>query len=349
MSKPANSLTDKIVAFRAAAFAPAAEALPDRLLICPWGKTETNKGTVVCNATTLAVLSANQLATKREKVALDFQHNTVPGCESYTGEPCKVAAYGVVECVDGQGIYLSSIEWTPEGKEHATGGHYPDISPAIKMNDKGEVIWVHSAGLVRQGEMDGLTLFDAADVVGAVLAQGIDTCSMSWASARELLNPILALVGLKITDTAGFDEMKATVKLGADKLEAGMKTPAAQAAAAAVTGVAEPVQAMSAADFRAQMATFAALQAERLDAMEKNLILREATAAGKVVPFTADEITGFTVSQFRTLCEKLPPTVSLTPRDGRPPASTTETFSAAERAVMAGLGITEATFKKGLQ
>jgi phage I-like protein len=155
----AGVLTTKGLKFLAQSAAKLGDGkeLPNRLLIVPWGKTETIQGPIICNATTLRELPANQARRKRDRVALDFQHNTVEGSQFYKGEPAKVAAFASMEVVEGEGIYLSNIEWTPDGKAFAADGHYPDLSPAIITNDKGEVVLVHSAGLVRQGEIDGMT------------------------------------------------------------------------------------------------------------------------------------------------------------------------------------------------
>jgi phage I-like protein len=152
-------LISKGLKFLALEAAKLGKDLPTRLLIVPWGKTETNQGPVICNATTLRELPANQARRKRDRVALDFQHNKVEGSQFYKGEPAKVAAFASLEVIDGEGIYLANIEWTPDGKAFAADGHYPDLSPAIITNDKGEVVVVHSARLGCDGEIDGITLF----------------------------------------------------------------------------------------------------------------------------------------------------------------------------------------------
>jgi len=281
----------QLLAFAAGSLAKVEEGkeLPSRLLICPWGQTDTGKGIIICNATTAALLPKNQAATKRTKVALDFQHNSVEGSKTYTGEPLKVAAYGALELVEGEGIYLTALEWTPEGKEHAANGHYPDISPALKVNENREVIWLHSAGLVRQGEIDGLELFDAGDTLSAVLNVGLDTGVMSWTTVRELLAPFLSLVGVKVPEDAMYGELKDLALKGAKKLEAGMATPEAQAAAAAVD---QPeIETMSATEIN-ELKDRLTKAEQRADKAEKRAIEERAIAAGKIIPLSATEIEG---------------------------------------------------------
>lgn len=348
MTKPALTATHQLVAFAAGTLAAveAGKALPERLLICPWGTHDTGKGVVICNATTAGLLMRNQAATKRTKVALDFQHNSVETSKTYTGEPLKVAAYGNLELVEGEGIYLSALEWTPEGKDHAANGHYPDISPALKLNEQREVIWIHSAGLVRQGEIDGLELFDAGDALSAALNVGLDTGVMSWTVVRELLNPFLSLAGVNIPDNAMYAELKELAAKGAAKLEAGMKTPEAQAAAAAVDNPDSETELMNANEL-AELKGRLEKAEKRADKADKAAIEAKAIGLGKIIPFSAEDIEGFSVEQFSAICDKLPAgQVPMQSRGDGQVRSETLTFSAADREVMKQLGLSEEAWKK---
>lgn len=355
MSKQALN-NHQLVAFAAGTLTKPAEGreLPSRLLICPWGTHDTGKGVVTCNATTAGLLLRNQAATKRLKVALDFQHNSVETSKTYTGEPLKVAAYGALELVEGEGIYLSAVEWTPEGKEHAANGHYPDISPALKLNDQREVIWVHSAGLVRQGEIDGLELFDAGDTINAVLNMGLDTGMMNWTASRELLNIFLATVGMEIPDNATYDETKSLAARGAKKLEAGMATPEAKAAAAATdnpdtnTDTDTEITTMNADEIN-QLKTRLERAEQRADKADKDAIQAKAIAAGKVIPLNAEDIAGFSVEQFSAICEGLPAgQVRMESRGDGQVKSETLTFAANTElaATLSRMGITQEEFEQ---
>ena len=355
MSKQALN-THQLVAFAAGTLTKPAEGreLPSRLLICPWGTHDTGKGVVTCNATTAGLLLRNQAATKRLKVALDFQHNSVETSKTYTGEPLKVAAYGALELVEGEGIYLSALEWTPEGKDHAANGHYPDISPALKLNDQREVIWVHSAGLVRQGEIDGLELFDAGDTINAVLNMGLDTGMMNWTASRELLNIFLATVGMEIPDNATYDETKSLAARGAKKLEAGMATPEAKAAAAATdnpdtnTDTDTEITTMNADEIN-QLKTRLERAEQRADKADKDAIQAKAIAAGKVIPLSAEDIAGFSVEQFSAICDRLPAgQVRMESRGDGQVKSETLTFAANTElaATLSRMGITQEEFEQ---
>jgi hypothetical protein len=135
--------------------------LPIRLVVGPWGTHETQKGRITFNETTVRELPIRQRLAQFDRIALDFNHNTVPGSESYRGEPAPVAAHGVPSVVAGEGIILSELEWTPDGEAAVRGRYYIDLSPTIELNAAGEAIFIHSAALCRQGAIPGLSLFSA--------------------------------------------------------------------------------------------------------------------------------------------------------------------------------------------
>lgn len=157
-----------IIAFKAPSPLTGLKDLPSRILIGKWGRNETGKGGgFTVNERTAEILPRVQHALSYDRVALDFEHNTVPtldadGKEVPPTEPQKIAATGIPEVVRGEGLFLRDLKWTPEGGEHALGGHYPDLSPAVKLNEAGEVLFLHSAGLCRQGSVLDLQLFSAA-------------------------------------------------------------------------------------------------------------------------------------------------------------------------------------------
>ena len=128
-----------------------ASTLPSRFKILDWGVNNTLKGEFIVNETTLAVLPTNQAKMGRDTVALDYEHNTVAGSVEYerTREPRETAAHFKVEVVKGDGVYLSHGEYTASGVENAK--NYPDLSPTLFSNEKGEVIGIHSVALTRTG------------------------------------------------------------------------------------------------------------------------------------------------------------------------------------------------------
>jgi phage I-like protein len=190
-------------------------------LLCHGARSRPIKDPSYVNATTARELPANQARRKRDRVALDFQHNTVDGSQFYKGEPAKIAAFASLEIVEGEGIYLSNIEWTPDGKAFAADGHYPDLSPAIITNDKGEVMLVYSAGLARQGEIEGITLFSAPAFEAVIRTLSPTPEGKRYLIARfnsgetghSIFQRISTPQGLSLLDDATAEAQQATLKL----------------------------------------------------------------------------------------------------------------------------------------
>lgn len=286
----------ELVAFQAPEGIKASPELPRRLRIVPWGKSPTNDGDVVCNETTAAVLPQNQLSRHFDRVALDFQHNSVEGTKFYRGEPVKVAAYATPEVVPGEGIFLKDIDWTDIGKEMAAGGHYPDISPAIVKDKKtGIVHFVHSAALCRQGEIEGLSLHSAA---AALLSTFSAEKTKQGKSTMDYKAQLLGVLGLP--DTASDDDIAARIKvLGTDSDNKDSETPKDKPA--------ESVKTLSArvSDLTKQIQTFAASN----EKSQRDDLVARATREGKVIPLSAEHLASLPVTTLSAMVEKLPVTV----------------------------------------
>lgn len=279
-----------LVALASAAKLAVDKALPDRLLVVPWGETKTRKGLVVCNATTLAEMPGNQTREKYDRVALDFQHNTIKD----GAEPKKVAGYGVPEIVQGEGIYLSSIEYTEDGKDLLAKGHYPDISPAVIRNDQGEVIFLHSVGACRQGEIDGLTLFSASDDLSLATFEAMDDTEPRGAGLRGILVDLI-------------NAMNPEGAIAEDATDADIASAARAAAAKMKDGDSEKVTALT-----SRLDAFEA----RFETQARNDLLDRAAREGKVVPLSADEIGKLELTALESMITNLPVTVPLESRLG---------------------------------
>jgi len=140
-------------------------ALPARLKVFAWGKNESTKGTYTAGNKTSAQLSANQLKAGFERVAIDFNHCTVPGTDTHAelmkaGQPPLIFGYGRVNPIEGDGIYLEEVTWTPLGVQHAK--NFEDLSPAL-LDEAGEVTMIHSVALTPNGSITGLQFFSATE------------------------------------------------------------------------------------------------------------------------------------------------------------------------------------------
>jgi phage I-like protein len=138
----------------------AGEKLPKRIKVLSWGNNETVKGAVLLDLLPESFAAA-QFAMGRQRVALDFEHNTLPGHPAYEAaqEPRAVAAYGTPEIVPNEGLYLSELTWTPAGIAAAL--NYEDISPAPILDKDRRVVALHSVALTRAGAVHELHFFSA--------------------------------------------------------------------------------------------------------------------------------------------------------------------------------------------
>lgn len=257
-----------------------AKDLPKQILMAPWGRSESVHGPVVVNETTQRLLPRLQQLAGFKDIALDFNHNTVPGTDAYAaekGEPRKIAAMGSPEVIAGKGLYFNVSEWTPEGKDAVANGHFPDISPAVKFNEEREVIFAHSCAVCRQGSIDGLHVFSADP---AKLLEAISTFSAETKTSSMNHKALLcSLLGLAETAT---DE----------QIASGVKTFSANVAA--VAGLKGQVETFN--------TTLTSL-AKRLDDADRQAIKSAALLAGKVVPLSAETLP---LDQFKAIVAELP-------------------------------------------
>ena len=271
------------------------DGLPNRILVMPWGESQTTEGKITVNEVTLKSLHAYNASKNWDRPALDFEHSSVPGSATYKGEPVKVAGYGSVQVVEGEGIFMLMSSWTQEGKEYAAGGHYGDLSPVIHTNDKGEVIGLHSAALCRHGATPGL-IFLSATTTPTTMDQ-----NKPPQSADELFNALKGALKLGADATPG-DVMTGLTKALAAKVEVEKKSDekpekddAVKTLTATVTDLATTVKALSAT----------------VEGTERANVLAQANREGKQVPKSAEALP---LDQLKTLCAELPVTVPLEKR-----------------------------------
>jgi hypothetical protein len=134
------------------------DGLPSRLKILDWGVNKSTQGDVILDEFSADNIAKSQPANGRARVPLDFEHQSVECSPTYKADPIDVAAYGTVNCVRGDGLYLDDLKWTPAGE--AMAKNYEDLSPAVALTD-GRVTFVHSAALTKAGAVEGLTFFSS--------------------------------------------------------------------------------------------------------------------------------------------------------------------------------------------
>jgi hypothetical protein len=156
-----NSNNMKIASFGAISNkALQSNTLPTRIKLMDFGVTQTLDDPVIINEKSLRVFSRTQARNGRNRVPLDYNHNSVPQSAAYEAEqePRKIAAYAT-PVLTKDGLFLEDIIWTPSGKENAL--NYEDLSPALLLDDDGVMVGIHSAALTPAGAIDKLTFYSA--------------------------------------------------------------------------------------------------------------------------------------------------------------------------------------------
>lgn len=184
----------------------ASEKLPTRIKLLNWGRNATTKGDVIFDDHSVAQLAANQRDAGFDRVALDYEHNTVPESDEFkrTREPRDVAAYGVPEAVPGDGLYLGSITWTPSGRVNAR--NFADLSPTPFLDKARRVVFLHSVALVRNGAVHDLSFFSAA--AGTPRSNDNTAPNMTPEQIAALLKPITDQLATLSADLKTLKETK---------------------------------------------------------------------------------------------------------------------------------------------
>ncbi len=326
---------------------------PKRVLIAKWGKNESTNGSFTVGPRTAKIMPALQKLLGFDTVAIDFEHNTVPGTEAYKAdkEPRNVAANGALQVVEGEGIYITNPLWTPHGEKSIREHLHPDLSPTLKTDDAGEVVFVHSAALCRQGAVTDLRIFTAASIFSAEQLAAFSAAAYlpergePGRSSSQFTSPsksmdykklVCLLLGLD-PNTPDADIETAATKFAAQANE--VKTFSANLAK-----LNERLASLEKGDRIAALET-------KLAASERAALITAATAAGKLVPHSA-EIDKLDNASFKAVLDSLPadivPLSQRTPEGLKTftPSAVVPTGSAFDETVRKQLGISEADWKK---
>lgn len=288
------------------------DGLPKEILILPMGEHQTAKGKIVVNAETLAALPTPGF----EDIAGDFNHNTVPGSDAWRGEPAAIACMATLKKT-AEGIVAVVKNWTAEGIQFLTGGHYRDLSPTVWPDADGVVRGLHSFAFCRNGAMAGL---EFALPLSAV-SRNMKTDKQPPATAEELLSSLREVLALK-ADATPKDVLVALNAALAGKKETKPATDAADAGMQALTAEVESL--------KAQIVTLSASVPKEADVRAQ--IKADAAAKGIVLPAMADKLP---IDQMRALAAELKPTLPVQRQTGGAPAATPDAKKGARDKAMA--------------
>jgi phage I-like protein len=299
-------VTARICSYRISNDALAGEALPARLKFLDWGNNATAPKvgeTVVVNERTLAILPLTQAHEGWDRIALDYEHNTLKGTPEFerSQEPRAVAAYGVVRAYANDGLYLEDLVWTPHGKQFAR--EYCDLSPAPARGTDGVVIGVHSVALCRHGAIDGLSFY--AVEVPTKGGQGMDL--LKWVRGFT-----------KAPETATEDDLAAGLTARIVALCTEAARPLVEKIAALEAQLAAGVKPEAITALSTEVAGLKAEHAAALLARDREAVLAQAARDGKVIALSADAVGKLSLEELKEHVSKVPVTV---PLDRRTPTN----------------------------
>ena len=302
-----------------------------------WGDNQTTKGVVKVGERSLASFAVNQRAMGFDEVVLDFEHNTVPGHPSNKGEPAAVAANRATpQIIKGEGLIFKTLNWTSVGQDYRE--HYCDLSPAVQLDDTGEVIFCHSGALCRNGATFDLHAFST----------GYDFKTLSVTNFDQQQRKTTALDPSAVVpkNAVDLERLRKLLNLSADATFEDINR--ALLALEAMPEDATGLSADAMATIRALTAKVSGIELRFVD-QERSGIVLEALNAGKVIPqefLEGEHKLGN--GQLKVLVAGLP---AIVPLDQRTPERLKE-FTAltpanpVRESIHKQLGIDEATAKK---
>lgn len=291
----------RICSYRIANGALAGGELPKRLKILDWGENPTAPKVgrrVIVGERTAELLPYTHQHEGWDRIALDFEHNSLPGTPEFerSQEPRKIAAYGVVVVVPGDGVFLDDLQWTPAGKENAM--NYVDLSPAPVQTADGTVVGVHSVALCRHGAIDGLSFYS------------VDVPSKEEGKSMKAF--WLKFLGLKddATDEAvGQGLMAKIAGLCAEPIK-GLEAKVTALSAA----IGDPARITALSTDVAGLSGKVTDLTKSLDERDREDVRRQAAMEGKVIALSVDAQAKLTVVELREYVKGLPVTVPLSQR-----------------------------------
>jgi len=292
------------------------ENLPTELRVLKFGENNSTKGIIRVGSKTRSLLPLNQRDLGFDRIAIDYEHNTVPGTRAYkeSSEPRQVAAHGVPQ-VRTDGLWLCNIEWTPSGKVNAR--NYIDLSPAPSLDENGEVVFLHSVALCQQGAVDDLYIFsvDMNNSTSTLETEIMDKLLAALRKAFNLAdtadeNAIAAALTAPATFSAKLTDLEGKITTLTAAIEKGKTAdPAKDGKADDLTA---KITTLS-TDLAALKTSLTAMQAD-VEKRDRDALVAQACREGKVIPLSAEDIAKQPVKTLSEMISKLPVMVPVSQR-----------------------------------
>lgn len=307
--------------------------LPQRVRILKWGENvgRTTGARILVDEVVAATLTANQELVAIERVPMDYEHQSVKDHPNFQPDPRHSPGAGSIEVVVGEGVFLSAIDYSPSGLEHAPG--YQDVSGVIHLDGDHRPVWISSVALTQTGDVAGMEFSEAMAVLSARLAAPAAVTLSAPAMTPDDYRPLL-LKMLRLKEDATDEELVAAAEAESQE------PPAPQDPMTPDAPTATETAALSA---RLDLLESRATQGER------EALVARASREGKVIPLSAELISATSVAVLTALVDGLP--AGAVPLDAThrkvAAAPDTAVLSADESHAAQLLGLTPEQFAKG--
>lgn len=305
-------------------------ALPQRVRILAWGENlgRTTKARIVVGPKTLACLAANQLATACERVPLDYEHQSVKGHPNYVPDPRPVPGHGGIEIVEGEGVYLTALQYTPNGEQFAP--NYQDVSAVAYLDAEANLLFIRSVALTQHGDVAGMEFAEAV-AASASLSNPQSTPHTTPTAMLDYKALLLAKLGLP--EAATDEEVTAALTPEDDA------TGSVEMSAAAETAQNDP-----------NTGAIATLTAD-FEAFRRQSAIERAVAQGKTIPLADDVLATLPYAALTAMLDGLPAGTVATAAGSASkevPAARQVALSAEQAAAAKSLGLTETEYRRAI-
>ncbi len=134
----------------------AADQVPDRVLLTPWGGVESANGSFTVDEESVALI-VSAFEEHGTDLPIDYEHQTLGG--TYSAPDGRAPAAGWIKRISGEpGVgLLAHIEWTDEAAKLLAAREYRFLSPvAIVRKSDRKLVGIHSAALTNKPAIVGM-------------------------------------------------------------------------------------------------------------------------------------------------------------------------------------------------
>lgn len=300
--------------------------LPTEVRILKWGENigRTTGARILVDDAVTQTLSANQQLVAFDRVPMDYEHQSVPGHKNHQPDPRYSPGSGIITVKPGDGIYLSAIEYTPNGQELASS--YRDVSAVVHTDADGRPVLISSVALTQAGDVEGVEFAQGMAALSAIVnlpnQQPNTTTTMDQPDYKAIAYGLLNLPA-----DASVEDFVAAAEAAAKAPEAKPEPPAAPQDGDAVVAL-----------------------SARLDELQRELLVRDAARDGKVIPLSADVLKATPLATLREIIAGLPANVVPLSVGVLPPAekpTKVTALSAEETRAARALGLTDEQYIAG--